>query len=175
MLGFKKVCLSLVILFHLLTMVILANGSSWLGRHTQGWSVPYGNIIGINTTWNFFSPDPAHTMFIRYRVSFEDDYGNETAEPIEGFIPEEKESVVFDSSKRRFLYAMRFLILDHRRLESIMGPYLCRKFPGAHRVHIEHILQAIPPLDRAMVTDETEVPPIELMTHTAYCSEVGGS
>lgn len=172
MLKFKKVILSAAILFHLLTMVILANGASWLGRHTQSWAAPYGNAIGINTTWNFFSPDPAHTMFIRFKVEFEDDYGNELKEPIEGFIPEEKESVVMDSSKRRFLYAMRFLILDHRRLETIMGPYLCKKYPEASRIHVEHILQGIPVLDRAALTDETQTAPMQLLTHTANCKEV---
>ena len=73
-------------------------------------------------------------MYLQYRVRFEDSQGVELKEPIEGFMPPEKNQVVVDSSKRRMLYAMRFLLLDPSRLETLMGPWLCRKYIGANLI-----------------------------------------
>lgn len=145
------------ILFHLSVIVILANGSSFLGRHGATFLLPYGNSLGLNASWNFFSPDPAHTMYLQYVVRFEDENGNETREPLEGYLPPEKDQVVVDSSRRRLLYAMRFLILDRNRLETLMGPWLCREHPGASSIAISHVLEALPLLDVARAHPEASV------------------
>lgn len=150
-----KLILSLWIVYHIAVIVILANGSSILGR-SYGWLlVPYANALGLNSTWNFFSPDPAHTMYLEYRVRFEDEQGNETREPIEGYLPPEKDQIVVDSSRRRMLYAMRFLMLDQNRLHALMAPWLCRQHPGASEITIAHEMQAIPSFDRAIANLDT--------------------
>jgi hypothetical protein len=83
-------------------------------------------------------------MFLRYTV-----WLSGADEPVEGFIPPEKEKIVLDSSKRRLLYAMRFLILDTGRMKTILAPWLCRQYPGAQLIKMEHILEAIPSLEKA--------------------------
>jgi hypothetical protein len=138
-----RILLSIFICYQLLAVLVLANGGSYLGRRLDRWITPYGNLFGFNTTWNFFAPDPAHTMYIHYYVHFEDS----SKEPLEGYIPPEKEKIVIDSSKRRFLYAMRFMIIDEKRLKVILGPFLCRQHEGAASVHVENILEPIPNLD----------------------------
>lgn len=148
----KKILFSIFILFHLAVIIIFPNGSSYLGRAST-LLVPYANILGLNTTWNFFSPDPAHTMFLKYSIRFEDADGNELREPLDGFIPPEKEQIAVDSSKRRFLYAVRFLILDTNRMKVILGPWLCRQNPGASHVKMEQMLEPIPNLDKAILGD----------------------
>ena len=170
-----KVLISLWIVYHIVTMVVLANGSSYLGRHLGGVLVPYANALGMNATWNFFSPDPAHTMFFRYKVLFEDQDGNEIKESEEGYLPPEKGNVVMDSSKRRLLYAMRFLLLDSSRMRQLMAPWLCRQHPGASRVSIHYILQNLPSLDVARLHAETPIEELKQETQSSSaefnCSE----
>jgi hypothetical protein len=143
--------LSAFLVYHLTVMIVLANGGSFLARILTPYLIPYANLIQLNTTWNFFAPDPAHTMFIKYKVEFTDADGNDLKEPLVGYIPPEKKHIVVDSSKRRFLYAMRFLILDTNRMQTILGPWLCREHPGATRVSMENRLVTISNLDQALL------------------------
>lgn len=143
-----RILLSVFICYQLLAAIVLANGSSFLGRAMDPWIRTYANLFAFNVTWNFFAPDPAHTMYIHYFVHFDD----ESQEPFEGYIPPEKEQIVIDSSRRRFLYAMRFMIIDENRLKVILGPFLCRQHPGASMVRITNILEPIPNLDVSQIS-----------------------
>ncbi len=169
----KITLLSIFLAYHLMVILILPNSGSYLGRKTEKLITPYANILGLNTSWNFFSPDPAHTMFLKYRVWFNDLDSKEEKEPIEGFLPPEKEKIVLDSSERRFLYAMRFLILDTDRMKSILGPWLCRQHPGAVLVKMEHILEPIPILDRAELGESREIEGRKLMELSFECQSSG--
>ncbi len=159
-----RILFSVLICYHLIAVAVLANSGSFLGRALDPWIAPYGNFLGLNVAWNFFAPDPAHTMYIHYFVHFDD----ESRESIEGFIPPEKEKIVVDSSKRRFLYAMRFMIIDEKRLKVILGPYLCRQYQGASSVHIKNILEPIPNLDLSQVS-MGEKQEATIMEHTYDC------
>lgn len=143
--------ISLFLIYHLAVIMVLANSSSFLARRLSPLILPYANFFQLNTTWNFFAPDPAHTMFVKYKIEFNDDNGNEIKEPVIGFIPPEKKRIVIDSSKRRFLYAMRFLLMDNNRMQTILGPWLCRENPGASRIFMENRFVAIPSLDDAIL------------------------
>lgn len=144
-----KVVLSLWIVFHLFHILILPNGSSYLGRSWGQFLLFYGNSAGLNSTWNFFSPDPAHTMYLKFRIHFPEKEGLAVRDNIEGTLPPEKEHIVIDSSRRRLLYAMRFLLLDQNRMNTLLGPWLCRQYPGADVISISHILHPIPSLEAA--------------------------
>jgi len=150
---------------HLVAIVLLPNTDSYAVRNLPSWLIQYANQIGINTTWNFFSPEPAHTMYYEYQIFFK----NEDAEPFIGFIPPQKEQVVVESSDRRLLYAMRFLLLDQRRIERVLIPFLCRKFPDAERISIRHHLLRLPSLDQA--TLEKEKPIRDLMVPQSGVSQ----
>lgn len=154
--SFLKVLLSLFIIFHLAVIIILANGGSYLGRSLQKILLPYANTVGLNNTWNFFSPDPAHTMYIKYIQHFDDADGNELKESVSSFIPVEKEKISIDSSKRRFLYAIRFLLLDNSRMNSILAPWLCKSNPEVTSVSMEQVFEAIPSLDRSSMGFEED-------------------
>jgi len=144
-----KLILSLFAIYHLCAITIFANPSSFLGRHLSEPFLYYANMFGLNNTWNFFSPDPAHTMYLSYRVHFEDT-GATTKEPIEGFLPPEKKQIVVNSSRRRMLYALRFLLLDPSRFQTILEPWLCRQFPGASEIALSYNLETLPSLDLAL-------------------------
>lgn len=157
--GFQlvtKLVLSFVTTLYIVMIIIFPNGTSFLGRTVGQALLPIANTMGLNTTWNFFSPDPANTMYFVYNIYFEDELGNETKESITGYLPSEKNQIVTDASRRRMLYAMRFLMLDEHRLNVLMAPWLCKDHPGATRVRIRSVIEKIPSLDEVILrNDET--------------------
>lgn len=138
-------------------MLVMPNVSAYFGRTTASVITPYANTIGLNASWNFFSPDPAHTMYIRYTINFLDQMGEQLKEPIEGYFPEEKNQGIRSDFRKRELYAMRFMAIDPKRLRILYGPWLCRKYPGATSVQMEHIVETVPPLDQVVTLKEEEV------------------
>lgn len=149
-----KILLSVFGLYHLVVMLLMPNLTSFLGRELERWIAPYGNSVGLNATWNFFSPDPAHTMYLRYRVYYESAEGEELREPDEFYIPETKELPVKDFTLKRHLYAMRFMIIDPKRLETVLGPWLCRQYPQASLIEMQHFVESVPPLHEARLFEE---------------------
>lgn len=135
----------------------MPNGASYPGRALGAVLKPYSSVIGLNTSWNFFSPDPAHTMYLKFTVHFEDKEGAPSREPEELFFPSAKDEGVGDIAKRRELYAMRYMLLDPRRIDVVIGPWLCRSFSGAVAVHIEFIVNSIPSLDEAVLFHDQAV------------------
>ncbi len=154
-----------------MVITLFPNGSSYLGRSLASYFMPYANSLGLNTTWNFFSPDPAHTMFLKYNIRFEDANGNDLREPLDGFFPPEKEKIVTDSSKRRFLYALRFFLLDTSRMKTILGPWLCRQNPGSSVITMEQILEPIPNLDKARLGDMPDPTENIMMKEVFRCGQ----
>lgn len=152
-----KIGLTIWLIYHLTTILILANGNSLAARQVGPYVLSYANALGLNASWNFFSPDPAHTMYFQYKVRFEDEQGNTLKEPIEDYLPPTKEKLVFNSSERRLLYAMRFLIIDPVRTEQIMAPWLCRTYPGASEVRIRHFVHLIPLLDQVLASPDLSI------------------
>ncbi len=128
-------------------MIVMSNGSSFMGRYLSFLYIPMANSIGLNTTWNFFSPDPAHTMFLKYVVYFQDEYGNQKQDPIVSYYPENIKEHNFRMDQRRLSYVMRFLAIEPARLEKYFVPWVCRQYPGATHVQTEIEIFRIPPLD----------------------------
>lgn len=146
---FKGV-LSLWIVFNIFTMLVMPNIGNYFGRSASRFIIPYANTIGLNASWNFFSPDPAHTMYIRYMIRYNDADGNEVKESVEGFFPKEKNLGVTNPARKRDLYAMRFMVIDSKRLKILFGPWLCKQYPGATSVEMEHVVETVPSLDQAV-------------------------
>jgi len=139
---------------HLIVILILPNVNSYAARHWMPtFLISYANQVGLNSTWNFFSPEPAHTMYYEYQIFLNDD----SVDPVIGFIPPQKKDVVTHSSDRRMLYAMRYFLLDSRRVERILIPFLCRKFPDSSRISIRHYLFQLPSLEQAVVDKEKSI------------------
>lgn len=135
-------------------MVVMANNSSAVVRSIGAYVVPWANVLGLNMTWNFYSPDPANVLYLDYKIIFEDQNGEATREPIEGFFPEEKTSMVFNLNHRRFLSAMRFMTVEPKRLQNVFADWFCRKNPGATRVVIKVIMEKIPNIEAARLGTE---------------------
>lgn len=145
-----KAFLSLWILYNIFTMLVMPNVGAYFGRISSRFITPYANTVGLNASWNFFSPDPAHVMYIRYHINYTDAEGNPTKEAFEGYFPPEKNQAVRSLFKKRELYVMRFMVIDPKRLKIFMGPWLCRQYPGASSVDMEHVIETVPPLDQVV-------------------------
>jgi hypothetical protein len=145
----KKPFLIGLFVYFVSMMIVLGNGSSFLGRSLGQYFTPVANMVGLNTTWNFFSPDPAHTMYLRYTVHFEDEYGNPVKESIQSLFPPEETNNDFRVHIRRMSYVMRFYASSSDRLREFLIPWLCKKNPGATRIQTEVLLNRIPSLEVA--------------------------
>lgn len=146
--GILKLLLSVWVIFHVTVMVIMPNGLSYPGRVLAHLIYPYAAVVGLNVSWNFFSPDPAHTMYLRFTVY---DENNWDKEPLVISMPEEQDRGVWDLGRRRDLYSMRYFLLDPRRFDAVLGPWLCRVHAPATVVRIEHVVDSIPSLDEAVL------------------------
>ena len=135
----------------------MANGSSFLGRAMPSFFVDYANQFGINQVWNFFSPDPSHTSYLEYEIRLSDMPDGTAQDPILGSIPPEKKELVIDSSKRRMLHSVRFLSIDPKRFELLLGPWICKMHKDSVQVKIKHILEPVTLLDRAILTPQTNI------------------
>lgn len=149
-----KALLSLWIVYNIVVIIVMPNAGSYFGRVTSRFIGPYANNVGLNAGWNFFSPDPAHTMYIRYMVYFshpqDSELDSETErEPIEGYFPAEKNKMISSVFRSRELYLMRFMIIDKRHLKNLFGAWLCRQYPGASSVDMEHVIETVAMLDEA--------------------------
>lgn len=146
-----KIILSLWAVYQIFVILVMPNLGSYLGRSAQPFISSYASIIGVNASWNFFSPDPAHTMYIRYRVHYgTNENGDEIKEPVEGFFPKEKNKAVVETFRQRELYIMRFMVLYPKRLQYLMGPWLCKQYPGAQSIEMEHVVETVAPLAEAV-------------------------
>ncbi len=146
---FKKSSLFFIFIYFSSMMIVLGNGSSFLGRYLGDYFTPVANIVGLNTTWNFFSPDPAHTMYLRYTVYFEDEFGNPKQEALQNLFPSSETNNNLTTHIRRLSYMMRFLTSSTERLHKFFVPWICTQNPGATRVQTEILLSRIPSLEVA--------------------------
>lgn len=147
-----KALLSLWIVYNIFVMLVMPNVGAYFGRVTAGVVTPYANTVGLNAGWNFFSPEPAHPMYLKYTVNYLNEFGDEMKEPFESAFPPERDPLrhVPNITYKREWALMRFMVMDPKRLRVLMGPWLCRQYPGATSIDMEHVIDTIPFLDQAV-------------------------
>lgn len=170
-----KILLSLWIVYNIVVMLVMPNIGSYLGRTFSRYLTPYAGAVGLSAGWDFFSPDPAHTLYIEYTVYFPSSADGEFRDPIEGFFPPEKNRPVHDPVRKRDLYAARYMAISPRRLRILFGPWLCKQHPGATQVNTKIIIETVPPLDKVVQRPELAVNDlserIEYANEDIPCSE----
>lgn len=124
-----KALVSLALLFHLFAVFVFPNPESLLSRRTSWLVFPYGNLLGLNTTWRFFSPNPVMKVF-EYEAYRYDESGDIVFEQKARF-PESLEAA---GSRETFNRLMNFAMYGSSReesIENVLKPYFCKKFPSA--------------------------------------------
>ena len=162
---------SLWIVYHVFVITVMPNGTSYVGRYLQSLVVPYATTLGMHASWNFFSPDPAHTMYFHYRIYYQNEMGEDIKEPEDHYFPEQKNAGIWDLSKKRELYAMRYMVLDPQRIQSFFGPWVCKNHPGSTAIQMEHVIEPIPSLDMAVVNKSSSLDEISQKSYEYLNSE----
>jgi hypothetical protein len=164
---------TLFLFYHLFVIVLMPNAGSILGRRWGHWVAPYANTLGMNATWEFFSPDPPQPFYFDYSVYFEDEQGEEKQVPVDGYFPEWRTERTLHPNKIRLKNAVRFFALTRKSVEQAFIGYLCRLYPEANRVKVRQVVEVVPNLEKAKLSDwslddnRVEGYPVE-----AACSEV---
>jgi hypothetical protein len=141
----SKVLASFWILYHLLGILIMPSIQSIIVKE-KGWIFrPYLNQVGMNTTWNLFSPDPASAMFMKVKLVQK----SENNDAIDLVMPSFGDSINWNPAKRRDLYLMRFLLLDEAKVYRFLIPWYCKNYPQTKEIYIEGVGTRIPGIDQA--------------------------
>lgn len=147
-----KGLLSLGILFHLLAILVLPNPNSILSRELPV-LVEYGNILTINTTWRFFSPNPL-IRTIEYKtynykqglnVPVEKEYL--FPEPPEGFI----ESLLGREKYNRTLNYSMLISSRPEWAEAFLSKVLCEKHQEVDEIAVFQVHREFEPIEKARV------------------------
>ena len=140
-----KIVFSFWIIYHLMGILIMPSVQSIIVKE-KGWIFrPYLNQIGLNTTWNLFSPDPATAMFMKVKLIPKDE-----AQPeLDLLLPTFADEINWDPTKRRALYMMRYVLLDEDKAHTYLIPWYCRNYPGTKEVYVEGVGTRIPGIAQA--------------------------
>ncbi len=162
-----RVIFLIYIFYHLVVIVLMPNPTSLFSRQWGCFIAPYANTIGMNQTWEFFSPDPPTPFYFNYSVHFENLSGEEIEPSIESYFPEWRTQPTNHPNKIRLKTTVRFLALREDSAGNAFALYLCRKYPKATRVIVRSTFEFVPPLEKVKLNDGNyelipyEGPPIE--------------
>lgn len=148
-----KVLLSLFICFHLLAILVLPNPNSLPNRELPLLST-YGNLLAINTTWRFFSPNPLIKTVEYETYKYDDNYN--VIETKEYKFPLSVEDIGGREAYNRTLnYAM--IAVGHPDWAyQLLGPVLCRKHPEVDEIAIYQLRRDYVPIEKAQILESYE-------------------
>lgn len=148
-----KVLLSMFFVYHVAAALLLPNSSSILTKKYADFFLAYANTIGLNTTWQFFSPGPGPSFYLEYQAEMADANG-EVDEKLYRYPPIRRFPTLNDSFMRR-LNNLKFFSSNDDLFASRVIPYLCGKLPGAVAMHVRKVVEKIPDLEQAERRDQT--------------------
>ncbi|WP_255489911.1 hypothetical protein [Bdellovibrio sp. KM01] len=153
-----KILASIWIVYNICAIMVMPNVSSYFGRVASKFFGPYANQVGLNAGWNFFSPDPAHPMYLKVVVNYPMAQNGAYREPLITAFPfAESEKTMPSLSRKREWAVMRYMVMDPRRLRQVFGPWLCKQFPEAESIDMEHVIETLPLLDEAVSKSEVNL------------------
>lgn len=144
-----QIALSAFLLFHLAAVFVLPNPDSIIYRETESLFLNYGNVLGINTTWRFFSPNPLIHMFEYEVVTAEGNEADAEGNVIKHRYPESVESAGSREGFNRRLNQVMFMMADPQHLNDFMAPYLCKQHPKATGLSFYSVSREFPTVETA--------------------------
>jgi hypothetical protein len=148
-----RILISIFIVYHLIAVMLYPNPFSILSRDFSGLFNSYGNLLALNTTWQFFSPNPGAIKYINYDVIKEQDadFNISTFQ----FPPQDDKHLWKDNKGRLFYFTVR-MISSSQNMSQFLIPFLCRKHSDADSIVIKAIEKNIPNIESAKMGAETE-------------------
>ncbi|MCM2282922.1 MAG: hypothetical protein NDI61_13865 [Bdellovibrionaceae bacterium] len=141
-----RALLSGFVIYHLLVIVLLPNGSSLEARSIAGALVPYANTLSMNNAWVFFSPGPSPNVYLEYELENEE---MESLDDEPRVFPPPKSDRWFSDAYFRSLYVLRYFALDPVKLERFLAPWLCRQHPEAAAIVMRTVFEPVPGIEKA--------------------------
>ena len=152
----KKIA-SLLILFHLGTIILMPNFVSTYGRIVGQPFLVYASTFGITMPWMFFSPDPSVILYFEYELEVSD-YGEPLTESEQKTYqwPIEPPDRFYRLDYLRSIYHSRSSTSSPERLEKLLIPFLCKKHPEAKRISVRSVIKTHPLLEQAEIEPTSE-------------------
>lgn len=142
-----KILLSGYVLYHLAAMMVLPNAGSILERRYGFLFYPYANTILLNTSWQFFSPNPSSSRYLQYELvidSAEADYKTYF------WPPESSDGLFFENYNRRVYHSL-LTTFTPDLTQRFLIDYLCRKHAQAQSIVLYQMNRVLPSIERAEV------------------------
>lgn len=153
-----KAVLSLFLVFHLFCVVLTPNKSSYLGQVTAPWVEPYMDFLTLSVTWGFFAPEPGPPpVFVEWELVNEKGEGYAKSR-----WPEFPDPYFLRERQNRRMQLIRSIVSSDERIEQVMLPFLCQKYPDAHAVRLWRAVYGVPSLTEVAsgarkIADESQV------------------
>ncbi len=141
-----KVFLSIFAVWHIFSIFVLPDPDSIVYRHLTRSVVPYGNLIGFNNTWRFFSPNPLIRL-LEYDVFTRDSSGNLRL-LTSGRYPRRLEHEGNREVYNRKLNSGMFLMIQNK-VPVTIGRVLCRQYANADTIAIYLRGRVFPEIEKA--------------------------
>lgn len=128
-------------------MFVLANPEGLLYRKLSPVYTTYGNLIGLNTTWRFFSPNPILDR-IEYEAIGYDESGAVSYQVTRTF-PDRNFDVHSRESFNRMMNLAAVYAAKEELSDNYLAPWLCRRHPKADEIYLYIIRTALPNIEKA--------------------------
>ncbi|MCB0407118.1 MAG: hypothetical protein KDD34_02875 [Bdellovibrionales bacterium] len=137
---------SLFLVYHLMAILIMPNPGSYVERHFGFLFYGYTSTLGINTPWQFFSPNPATKMFYEYEII--ENEGSDSLTQTYRWPPEKNHTNMIGANYKRLIYHSWYTTSSEERKSKFLMNYLCRKHPSAISISLKSFSEKVPPMER---------------------------
>ncbi len=160
-----KTILSAFIVFHVLCVFILPNPESMLFRATAPVMTTYGNFLGFNTTWRFFSPNPM-IRYMEYTIFYRDS-SKKLVSSTHRYPRVYTEEKFFENYSRKLNNSM-YMMMHKDHLRDNFGKILCRWHPDAEVISVAARGRVFPNIEKSQLIrgDRSELGEVQSQTVT---------
>lgn len=143
-----RILLSVFVIFHLFAIFVLPNPENILYRTSAPLITEYGNLLGINTTWRFFSPNPL-IRYMEYTVYNHDAEKNLVGE-VHRFPRHFSEEPFFENFSRKLNNAM-LMMNQVTFLREKFSKIMCGWHPGAETIAVASRGRIVPNIEKSQL------------------------
>ena len=144
-----KAVVSLALVFHLFAVFVFPNPESLLSRQASWILFPYGNFLGLNTTWRFFSPNPIINL-LEFEAYGYNDEGDVDFEKV-GRLPDSMDMVYSRESYNRLMNFAMLASSREKHFKGILKHYFCGQYPEADEIAFFHVEYVLPSIEKARI------------------------
>ncbi|MGE3975391.1 MAG: hypothetical protein AB7F59_12780 [Bdellovibrionales bacterium] len=138
----SKRLISVLLVFHLLVIGIFPVASSYLWTFFSPLMIPYANALGINSSWQFFAPEPETWIYLEYEIEHEEVADDLARSSLHKWPPPRK--IPFDLLYTWHSSMKAFAFTFPQQLPLTLGRWMCRQHPEAFSITFRRVTLQIP-------------------------------